>query len=1028
MKQDKNFPDLYRKAFRLLLLMMTLFAGNVYAQTGNRSISGMVTDASGEPLPGAHVAIVKVHPTDAVQAVATDINGHFQLTFPNNVKQITVSYIGFKMKTVTLLPPPSNSYEIKLETDAQAMEEVVVNGAFTRKANTFSGAVTTVKGEELQRVGNQNVLQSLKNIDPSFLQIENLSAGSNPNALPDFQMRGSSSVGSLQGEFSSSANQPLFILDGFETDLTKILDLDMNQVESLTTLKDATAKAIYGAKAANGVIVIETKRPSAGRLKVSYNGGLSIEAPDLTSYDLCNAMEKLEVEKMAGLYSSDNALTQISLDKTYANKLREILAGSNTDWKAQPTRVGVGHKHSLLLEGGDDSMLYGVDLSYNNIAGVMKGSDRNTFSGGITLSYRVKDFIFRNKLTIDYNDSNNSPYGTFDQYCRMNPYSRLYDENGNLVKSYNYTNASGEIGDYYNPLYNTTLNSKDNSTYTTITNNFYAEWQAARNLRLTGRFGYVRQSSTTDLFKPANHTDFARESDTYYKGSYSKTSGTYTSLSADLGASYSFQIDKHLLFVNGQLNISDQSTLTNTLTAQGFPNDFMDDISFGTHYEKDGRPTGTESISRSAGGLLSVNYSYDEKYLFDANYRLQASSETSKDNRWGHFWSVGGGWNIHNEGFLKDSELINRLKLRASFGFTGNQNSNSFAATPTFLYYANTSYNGSIGSYLAALANPDLHWEEKYDTNIGVDFNLFNNRLGGRFDYYLSTTDGQVTSVTVPYTTGFSTYTANLGKVENRGFEAYLNYKVYDNKCDYANVYASIAQNKNTLKEISNGLRAWNDNQDQAMLKEKITTPMVKFYEGCSMNAIWAVKSLGIDPQNGKEIFVKKDGSITYEYDPDDQIVCGDNQPKFNGLVGFNGEIKGFGFSVTANYRWGGQIYNSTLVDKVENAPIEYNVDRRVFTDRWQKAGDIALYKSIKDQSTTYATSRFVEDYSTFTLSSLSVYYDFYNCRFMKNSFLERLKISAYTNDLFILSSVKTERGTSYPFARTFSFSVQATF
>ncbi len=1019
---------MYRKAFRLLLLMMTLFAGNVYAQTGNRSISGMVTDASGEPLPGAHVAIVKVHPTDAVQAVATDINGHFQLTFPNNVKQITVSYIGFKMKTVTLLPPPSNSYEIKLETDAQAMEEVVVNGAFTRKANTFSGAVTTVKGEELQRVGNQNVLQSLKNIDPSFLQIENLSAGSNPNALPDFQMRGSSSVGSLQGEFSSSANQPLFILDGFETDLTKILDLDMNQVESLTTLKDATAKAIYGAKAANGVIVIETKRPSAGRLKVSYNGGLSIEAPDLTSYDLCNAMEKLEVEKMAGLYSSDNALTQISLDKTYANKLREILAGSNTDWKAQPTRVGVGHKHSLLLEGGDDSMLYGVDLSYNNIAGVMKGSDRNTFSGGITLSYRVKDFIFRNKLTIDYNDSNNSPYGTFDQYCRMNPYSRLYDENGNLVKSYNYTNASGEIGDYYNPLYNTTLNSKDNSTYTTITNNFYAEWQAARNLRLTGRFGYVRQSSTTDLFKPANHTDFARESDTYYKGSYSKTSGTYTSLSADLGASYSFQIDKHLLFVNGQLNISDQSTLTNTLTAQGFPNDFMDDISFGTHYEKDGRPTGTESISRSAGGLLSVNYSYDEKYLFDANYRLQASSETSKDNRWGHFWSVGGGWNIHNEGFLKDSELINRLKLRASFGFTGNQNSNSFAATPTFLYYANTSYNGSIGSYLAALANPDLHWEEKYDTNIGVDFNLFNNRLGGRFDYYLSTTDGQVTSVTVPYTTGFSTYTANLGKVENRGFEAYLNYKVYDNKCDYANVYASIAQNKNTLKEISNGLRAWNDNQDQAMLKEKITTPMVKFYEGCSMNAIWAVKSLGIDPQNGKEIFVKKDGSITYEYDPDDQIVCGDNQPKFNGLVGFNGEIKGFGFSVTANYRWGGQIYNSTLVDKVENAPIEYNVDRRVFTDRWQKAGDIALYKSIKDQSTTYATSRFVEDYSTFTLSSLSVYYDFYNCRFMKNSFLERLKISAYTNDLFILSSVKTERGTSYPFARTFSFSVQATF
>lgn len=1028
MKREKMLSSLYQKAFLFLLLVTALSAGNVYAQKGNRSIQGVVTDESGEPLPGAHVAVVKVHPTDALHAVATDGNGHFELTFPANVQQITVSFIGYKTKTVTLLPPPDNSYQIQLEADAQAIEEVVVNGAFTRKANTFSGAVITVKGEELRRVGNQNILQSLKNIDPSFLQIENLSAGSNPNALPDFQMRGASSIGSLQGEFSSSANQPLFILDGFETDLTKILDLDMNQVESLTTLKDATAKAIYGAKAANGVIVIETKRPSSGRLKVSYNGGVSIEAPDLTSYDLCNAMEKLEVENMAGLFTSDNALTQISLDKTYTNKLREILAGSDTDWKAQPTRVGVGHKHSLQLEGGDDSMLYGIDLSYNHIAGVMKGSERNTLSGGITLSYRVKDFVFRNKLTIDYNNSDNSPYGTFDQYCRMNPYSRLYDENGNLVKNYSYTNISGQVGDYYNPLYNTTLNTKDNSTYTNITNNFYAEWQATQHLRLTGRLGYVRKSTTADIFKPANHTDFAQESDTYHKGSYSKTSGTFTDLSADLGASYSMQFDKHLFFLNGQISMSDQKSLGNTLTAQGFPNDFMDDISFGTHYEKDGRPTGTENISRTAGVLLSLNYSFDERYLFDANYRLQASSETSKDNRWGNFWSVGGGWNIHNEGFLKNSEVINRLKLRVSYGFTGNQNSNSFAATPTFLYYANTSYNGSIGSYLAALANPDLHWEEKYDTNIGIDFDLFNNRLSGRLDYYISTTNGQVTAVTVPYTTGFSTYTANLGKVENKGFEAYLNYKVYDNKRDYINVYGSVARNKNKLKEISDGLRAWNDNQNKEMLEENITAPMVKFYEGCSMNAIWAVKSMGIDPQNGKEIFVKRDGSVTYEYDPDDQVVCGDGQPKFNGLIGFNGEIKGFGFSVAANYRWGGQIYNSTLVDKVENAPIEYNVDRRVFTDRWQKAGDVALYKSVADRSTTYATSRFVEDYNTFTLSSLSLYYDFYNCRFMKNSFLERLKISAYTNDLFTISSVKTERGTSYPFARTFSFSVQATF
>lgn len=225
-----------------------------------------------------------------------------------------------------------------MEEDSQEMEEIVVTGAFTRKANTFTGSVVTVKGEELRRVGNQNVLQSLKNIDPSFLQIENLAMDSNPNALPDFQMRGGSTISSIQGEYASSANQPLFILDGFETELTKILDLDMNLVESLTTLKDATAKAIYGAKAANGVIVIETRKPEPGRLRMSYNGNLNIEAPDLSSYDLCNAIEKLEVERMAGLFSSENAENQISLDRTYTNKLQEILSGVNTDWKAQPTR------------------------------------------------------------------------------------------------------------------------------------------------------------------------------------------------------------------------------------------------------------------------------------------------------------------------------------------------------------------------------------------------------------------------------------------------------------------------------------------------------------------------------------------------------------------------------------------------------------------------------------------------------------------------------------------------------------------
>jgi hypothetical protein len=193
------------------------------------------------------------------------------------------------------------------------------------------------------------------------------------------------------------------------------------------------------------------------------------------------------------------------------------------------------------------------------------------------------------------------------------------------------------------------------------------------------------------------------------------------------------------------------------------------------------------------------------------------------------------------------------------------------------------------------------------------------------------------------------------------------------------------------------------------------------------MTSIWAVPSLGIDPVNGKEIFVKKSGETTYIYSPDDLVACGDAQPKINGNVGFNSEIHNFGLGATFTYRLGGQLYNQTLINKVENANITYNVDRRVFTDRWQKPGDVALYKAITDRSITYPTSRFVEDYNTLTLASVNVYYDFREAKFMKNSFLKRLKVSGYINDLFVISSVKTERGTSYPFSRTVSIAIQAT-
>lgn len=1030
-----------RKAMYIMIPLLLSFCHILpsYAQKGQaRTIGGIVVDEAGEILPGAIITQIASPTVGYLKGAVTDGNGHFSLEIAGIVEQIEVRLLGHET-TVVRLTDQSN-YRIVLKTHTEVLDEVVVTGMFTRKANTFSGAVSTVSQEDLLKVGNRNVISSLNSIEPSFVQIDNLAMGSNPNAMPDLQMRGQSSFPDLQGEYQSNPNQPLFILDGFETSLTKIIDLDIHLVESITLLKDATAKAIYGSKAANGVVVVETKRPQAGKIRINYTGNLTVEAPDLSSYSLANAAEKLEIERLAGLYDSESVPERINRQKRYNAIQKEILAGVNTDWLAQPVRAGVGQKHSLYMEGGDENMTYGVDLSYNQVNGVMKGSDRNTFAGGIALSYRTKDFLFRNKLSITNNRSHDSPWGNFSLYAQMNPYNRMYNENGSLVQTYQYANASGYLENVSNPIWNSTINTKYLSEYTDITNNFQAEWQILPSLKLIGRMGYTRKLLSADTFKPANHTDFVNytsEEDLYRKGFYQKDNGKNTLLNGDLGFNYSVSFGKNILFANGQWNISETSYDLSYMQAEGFPNDNMDHIIFGTQYLKDGKPEGSESVSHAIGGVASINYSFDERYLVDVNYRLTGSSEFGSNSRWGSFWSFGLGWNIHDESFLKKNEFFNRLKLRASTGYTGSQGFSTYAALATVKYYLNSSYNGLIGSYLVGMANSNLQWQKKYDQNLGFDFALLKNRITGRFDYYMATTNGMITNITLPESTGFSTFVENLGEAENKGFETYLNFRIWDNskQRSYFNIYASIAHNTNRIKKISESLREYNSRQDEikeqaddAGSKAAQTTPSVRFEEGQSLSAIWAVESLGIDPENGKEIFRKKNGEVSYIYSTEDQVVCGDALPKFNGNLGLSAQYKNIGLNVALSYRWGGQVYNQTLIDKVENADVKYNVDNRVFTDRWQKEGDIALFKAIFDQSYTRPTSRFVEDNNLLTLSSINLSYDFHDCPFMKNAPVKHLKAFVYLNDLLTLSSVKIERGTTYPYARNFSFSLQAYF
>lgn len=1004
-----------------------------------RKIEGKVTDKDKLPLPGVTVLI-----KGTTGGVVTDTDGKFQLTLPGN-KEITLQFSFVGMKTKEVKVTDDKPLQIVLEEDVTEVEEVVVNGIFQRKAGSFTGSALTMKGEDLKKVSNSNVFASLKNLDPSLMIFDNLEFGSDPNKMPTMALRGKTAfdLGSddidLKGSYANDPNAPLFILDGFEAAVQKIADLDMNRVESLTILKDASAKAIYGSKAANGVIVIETKKNTESSLRISYSGSVEIQAPDLSSYNLTNAAEKLEIEKDAGLYYDKNLSTLFNLQKDYNKKLAAVVSGIDTDWLSKPLRNGVGTKHGISFEMGNERLNLIVGFSYNNVQGTMKGSDRTNYEGSVSISYRYKGLNFRDNLTITSNVANDSPYGTFSEYAVLNPYLSPYDEKGNLVQ--NASIIPGADNFEANPLYNASLNTKLTSKYLDVTNNFSVEWMIVMGWKVTGRFGITEKRVRADEFYPANHLKFRSYSgeDLFRKGSYQMNEGEEKRLSGDINMQFSQQFgDKHYVFANAGFTLSEAYYEELIYKAEGFPHDRMNDMMFARQYVKDTKPTGRESTIRDIAVLFAGNYAYDDRFLVDGSFRTSASSQYGKNNRWGQFWSVGVGWNIHNEMWLKDSK-IQQLKLRGSVGYTGAQSSEAYASLATYEYDLERVYMGFLGSKLKAMRNEDLKWKEKFDYNVGLDFNI-GRLFSMKFDYYIGKTKNNLLDFDIPTYTGFKTVKENVGDVENKGFDLRLSITPWNMPREraYFTITTAISRNKNKITGVSAAMQNYNDKQDEVASSIFYNKPVQKYYDGVSLDAIWAVRSLGIDPANGQEIYLDKKGNRTYTYRVSDQVVCGDKLPDFQGTAGFMFSYKGIELNATFRFQYGAQMYNQTLVDKVENASLKGNVDKRVYDGRWRNPGDLKPYKTLgnrwvaeeneyKDEK-TQATSRFVQDRNELSLSSLRVGYDFWKHNFIKKVAMERLRIEFYMNDVFMLSSIKTERGTAYPFARSFNFAVQATF
>lgn len=1005
------------------------------------TISGIVLDEKGNPLSGA---IVSIKATKF--KLVTTADGKFTLTGVTDKMVLVVSYIGYKDKEVEI-NSKQTQLTIQMEPDVKLMQDVVITGIINRKKESFTGTSKTVTGEELRSVGNQNVIQSLRTLDPSFLVIENNLTGSDPNTLATIELRGKTSLpGSGSGSsteladrFATDPNAPLFILNGFEASLRQITDLDINRIASITVLKDAASTAIYGARSANGVIVVETVKPKASALSLRYTADFRIDVPDLSGYHLMNAREKLEFERLAGRYTvEDDNPAYNTLASFYNIRRRQVERGVDTYWLNEPLRTAVTQKHSIYAEGGAEEFQYGVGANIQKIPGVMKGSGRDNWEGVADLYYRKNKLNISNRLLIGGYKSTLSNYGSFSTIAGINPYY----ENGNYNKYLEsipipFTGVGSSGGIIYqnvpNPLYDAQLNSESYSKSTTIQNSTNLIWDISHELRLTSAFQLTKSfGNSVDFISPL-HTMFD-DVPLLQKGTYADTRDESMRYTGNVMMSYYKVLkEKHAISLNARAEVQEDSGNSIRNSTVGFPVGVEGNPAFAYSYAPNSKPAVYFSPTlRRINALASMSYIYHSKYFLDASYRIDGSTAFGSAKKYSPFWSAGIGWNMYREAFLSDAKWINSLRLTANIGSTGNQNFGSFASATVYNLEQNTNVYGQ-GYYTRGLGNPDLEWQKTLQTSISTDLTAFDNRLSASLSVYEKYTSPLIVTVDLPSSNGIKQYPLNTGNLKIRGIEGTFSYSPIYNLS--SRVIWTVGINGSILRSRYGSLGSSLASLNQANLSQtQLNSNSIRRYtDGNSPDDIWAVRSAGIDPGTGEEIFIKRDGSYTFDYDPADITVVGNTMPALQGVLNTTLRVKNLTFGAYFRYRFGGSVLNSALYSKVENisfAGLSVNQDRRALSDRWTNPGDVTEFKGISLTNTTPISSRFVQEENVVTGESISIGYDVQSrtSPWIKKAGLGSLRISLFSNEIFRLSNVVFERGTNYPFTRTGSITLNATF
>lgn len=868
----------YRKEL-ILTLFTFLFCLSLSAQT--KQISGTVVDDLNQPLPGASVKA-----KSGSGSSSTDVNGKFKLTVQANEQALVVSFVGFNTQEVRIAG--QTNVTVKMASDSKMLEDVVVIGYGTQRAEAVTGSVASIRGEAVRDVPSANISQALQGRLPG---VEFSQTSSQPGAAMQIRIRGTRSL--------NASNDPLVVLDGIPF-AGSIGDINPNDIKSVDILKDASATAIYGSRGANGVILVTTNKGTAGQAaKLSYNAFTGPKTL-FSRYPMMNGPEFVALRKAAGLYT--NALDESD--------------DVSTDWQDLLYRTGLMMSHDVGVSGGTQEGSYNFNVGYLQDQGVVPSQEYKRFSLRGSVDQNVgKHFRVGFNTNNNFNITNGSNVGLYGALS-ASPIANPYNEDGTWKRTIRMPLDEQWIysRDLVEELEDTWLSqNKAFGSYNTL----YGE------VKIPGVEGLKYRANVGLNYRQGNNGSFTGRGVTAINATTPSTASISNTLTTDWTIENLLTYDrtfaeKHQFNAVGLYSLGENRYNRSATSARDIQNeDFQ--------YYNLGSAAGEITVSPEPGGyrvsgLMSwmgrVMYSYDNRYMISATVRSDGSSRLAPGHKWHTYPAVSVGWNISKESFMQSVPAINLLKLRAGYGQTSNQSVNEYATLgrlSTRPYNFGDTY--STGYYVTELPNADLGWEYSETVNYGLDFGLFNNRLSGTVEYYQTKTSDLLMSLGLPETSGVGSYTANIGKTQNKGIELSLNGVILENVNGWTweagfNLYA----NRNKLVSLASGQMEDRNNW---------------WFVGKPIDVIYDYEKIGLwqegDPHrailepggNAGMIKVKytgdynADGTPVRAIGPDDMQVMS-IEPKFQG--GFNTRVayKGFDFTAIAAFKHGG-ILNSTL-------------------------------------------------------------------------------------------------------------------